>query len=136
MPVFKRGENLQQVFLPSTKDEADETERLWVTLDCSPLRTGDISNVEGDMAPGEASIQVITDRIREWNLQDTDGSTLPIELAIVKDLPIDDFRCLQEKVTDGGAELTATDAEKKTLNPTSSPEETINVRTPNPPPSS
>lgn len=122
MPVLKRNTNLQQVYLPSFEEE-NKADSGWVTLDTSPMRTGDIGNVEADSAAGDAAIQVVVDRITEWNLTDESGKLLDINVANVAWLPIDDFRMLQELIKEKPAGLE--DEEKKTLKSTSSTEQII-----------
>lgn len=126
MPILRSAEKLEQIFLPSTTDVEDINERAWVTMDISPRKIADMENSNLTAGEGAVVIGMIASRIREWNFTDSDGKPLAITYDTVKLLDFDDFNFLMEKIQK--VEPSLTDDEKKTLNPTSQPSETVKVQ--------
>lgn len=127
MPVLKENtEKLQTITLPSTqKLDADgnpttpKDEWGWVVMDVSPLTTGDIAVVErGVKNAGEANVQMIAARIKEWNFTERDGTPIEISYAAMKRMDVADYGVLQAALEDGEGELT--EEEKKASSATSS----------------
>jgi hypothetical protein len=120
-------EKLERVFLPSTEHLPDD-EKAWVVMDVSPLLAGDAGNVGQDAETGaDASLYMLTARIREWNFTERDGSPSDISLDNIKRLHLADLGHLQNKIEVGEGALT--DEEKKASSEPSLPPETgVNIQ--------
>lgn len=121
MPILKLAKDLKQLYLPSTEKEENADDKFWVTMDVSPAKTGDIAIMDSGMTQGQFNIEILVARIEEWNAQDeADGKTLPINYQTVSGLLPEDSKFLLQQIKADEQELT--DDQKKTLQPTSSPE--------------
>jgi hypothetical protein len=100
MPEMKSAKRVQRFYLPSTKDlPADSPDCAWVDFEVGPMNTSDIIGI--DMKGDEiiAGVQMITNRIKDWNFTDSNGDKLDITFDTVKQLDLGDFAFLQEQIT-------------------------------------
>lgn len=112
MPQLTRKVEVKQFYLPSTMGLPDE-EQAWVKMDISPMKGEDLVIGEEMSSKIEASAQILSERITEWNFTDETNNKIDISLESCKLLDLQDFIYLQKQIK--GKMMDLTTAQKKTL---------------------
>lgn len=120
MPTFNTFEKLEKLYLPSSKDAPNEEDRVWVVMDVSPQKAADLYSLEQGMSSGQVYLEMVTNRIKEWNVTDRTGEPLLIAVNNVGLISMEDFKFLQDRIPEGSP---LNYEEKKTLYDTSPPSE-------------
>lgn len=100
MPVLNVHEKQKQVFLPST-EELPEDQRAWVTMDISPLKTGDLAHSQDGASTAALIMDAVFGRIREWNFTDEEGTPLPITRHNFNAIGITDYNHMRDQIETG-----------------------------------
>lgn len=116
MPQFNNFADVQQLWLPSTKD-APEEDKAWVTMDVSPQKAADMLGFSTSMTEAEMGFSMISSRLKDWNYVDAQGEKMPININTIGLLTTEDFEFLQNSIKSQAIKLDAD--EKKDLPPTS-----------------
>jgi hypothetical protein len=112
MPQLKAyTADIKQFYLPSTaKDEngndVPTSEQAWVKMDVGEVTGGEVIEVvnEDGLTPGKVAINMLTERIKEWNFTTPDGQTEAITVANVRRMDAGDLGYLVQKLA-GAAKL-------------------------------
>jgi hypothetical protein len=126
MPTFITFEKLEKIYLPSSKDALTEEDRAWVVMDVSPQKAADLYSLEQDMSSGQIYLEMVANRIKEWNCTDQTGEPLPVTVDNVGLIGMEDFKFLQDRIPEGQS---LNSEEKKTSSDTSPPSETVAIQT-------
>lgn len=131
MPVYKKSEP-KKVYLPSTKDEADEANRAWVMVK-EKLTLGDVLDVSKLNDPEEQALIGALLFIVDWNYTDEDGEKLELNRETLREV-IDpsDFKYIGELLTESvtASQIGLDTEEKKTLSGTSQTPTTVTTPKP------
>lgn len=100
MPVLNQNTNgVERLYLPSTKDLGPENpECAWVDMVTGPLTAGDILGIDPKNDDVSNSLQMLANRIKDWNYTDAGGAKLPVTFDNVKHLDMGDFSFLAEQL--------------------------------------
>ena len=100
--------NVRKFYMPSTA-ELPQEEQGWVDLDISPINAQDF--LEMDVSDGtkvRGSVNVLIDRIKDWNFTEADGSPAKINSEGVTRLGMENINYLLAQLpAPEGSKLTA-----------------------------
>lgn len=114
MPQLKvYAEQIEHFILPSTEPKPAE-EQAWVELDIGEFSTKDVLALSGDSKHLiYIQAEMLTQRIKDWNYTEADGSKTPIDIDSVGRLEPEDFSFLVKIMN--AAKSSQDTEEKKTL---------------------
>jgi hypothetical protein len=99
MAILKNEDITKRFYLPTTQDLADESpDKAWVDLNIGPLTAGDIINIDPEGDKVSSAINLLTNRIKEWNFTSETGESLAITFDNVRHLDIKDFSFLADQI--------------------------------------
>lgn len=87
-------QNIQTVYLPSTKEATTPEDKAWVKLNMSAT-IEDVNQITSFESEVDQSAYALSQLITEWNMQNVaDDNVAEINLENVKKLPLQDFNYL------------------------------------------
>ena len=116
MPKLVKIET-ERIYLPSTKDEANEVDRGWVEIKRQAVG-GDVLNAGFGVDNMDRTARLMASLVTAWNFTDDEGNPEPINAITVSLMEPDDFSAIAVKlkeIVDRSAESRLPqDGEKKT----------------------
>ena len=116
MPKLVKIET-ERIYLPSTKDEANEADRGWVEIKRQAVG-GDVLNAGFGVDNMDRTARLMASLVTAWNFTDDEGNPEPINAITVGLMEPDDFSAIAIKlkeIVDRSAESRLPqDGEKKT----------------------
>jgi hypothetical protein len=104
MPLLET-ERLQKIILPSTANlPADQQE--WVVMDISQLKGADLDAIDENAEKNIMKFfgQIVTLRIREWNVTEANGELAELSAENIGRLPLEDRAHLYAQIDQNGGE--------------------------------
>lgn len=102
------------LLLPTSKELPTEQQET-VTMDASPLRGGDMINIDDITNAIQLNIEVLSGRISAWTVKDTDGQVAEVSKDTIARLPFEDLAFLVTQLNMGAGNAGLPKAPEKTL---------------------
>lgn len=99
MPMLEQ-KKIERLFLPSTKDKTGD-DAAWVDFDVSPTTAGSYLGIDDERIGSDRvgiTLQVLANRIHDWNYVDVSGAKVPINFDTLKQLSEVDYKFLVENI--------------------------------------
>jgi hypothetical protein len=99
MPVLPTlpQSNVKQIYLPSTSKLPIE-EQAWVKMEVNTANVKDWLQTDPSGNLGKLTINILTDRIKEWNYTEVNGTPVPINAETVVRMGIENLTYLANQI--------------------------------------
>ena len=104
--------NIKRLFLPTTAT-LPEADQAWVDMEVNPANVKDWLQTDPSGNLGKLSINILTDRIKNWNYTEEDGTAVPITADTIIRMGNTNLTFLAQQI-ETSSSTTLTAEEKKT----------------------